>query len=116
MIEQTIIALTELLAIFMLQSESYQKRKYAPLFGLLGQPFWFYASYIANQWGAFILCFFFTIAWLKMIKTYWFNKRHFSNQYYYNAIESALDNLENKTKLDYKDYIKRVLKEALIIT
>ena len=47
MIEQVVIACTELTAMWLLQSKIASKRKYSPIFGLLGQPFWFYSSYIS---------------------------------------------------------------------
>ena len=116
MIEQVFIALTELIAIWLLQSKTAQYRKWACIFGLLGQPFWFYASYEANQWGAFTLCFFFTLAWLKSFNDYWLVKKPtISNEDYYQLITDALDQTANTTKLDCKDYIRRVLKEALKI-
>ena len=116
MIEQVFIAFTELIAIWLLQAKSTEYRKWACIFGLLGQPFWFYASYEANQWGAFTLCFFFTLAWLKSLKDYWFaKKKSISNEDYYQLIMDALDKTENSTKMDCKDYIRRVLKEILKI-
>lgn len=116
MIEQAFIALTELIAIWLLQSKATKYRKWACIFGLLGQPFWFYASYEANQWGAFILCFFFTMAWIKSLNDYWLVKKpSITNEDYYQLINDALDQTINSTKLDCKDYIRRVLKEALKI-
>ena len=116
MIEQTFIALTELIAIWLIQEKKQEYRKWACVFGLLGQPFWFYASYQADQWGAFILCFFFTVAWLKSLKENWFTPlQGMTNQDYYELINEALNNLQQETKLNHKDYIRRVLKEALKI-
>jgi hypothetical protein len=115
-IEQIFIAVTELIAIWLIQDKRTEFRKWACIFGLLGQPFWFYASYEANQWGAFTLCFFFTAAWCKSLKDYWFIKQTgMTNQDYYELITEAVDKLSSTSKLDYKDYIQRVLKEALKI-
>jgi hypothetical protein len=115
MIEQLFIAITELVAIWLLQDKRESHRKFAPIFGLLGQPFWFYSSYIADQWGAFILCFFFTAAWIKGLKDYWFTKREqaLTSEQYLELITDAVEKVEKDSKLDQKDYIKRVLKEAL---
>jgi hypothetical protein len=74
MIEQFIIAVTELIALWLIQSNDDKYRKYACIFGLFGQPFWFYSSYIAHQWGTFALCFFFTAAWFKSLYEYWLSK------------------------------------------
>jgi hypothetical protein len=117
MMVQLFIAVTELIAIWLLQDKRESHRKFAPIFGLLGQPFWFYASYTADQWGAFILCFFFTAAWIKGLKDYWFTKREQSltGEQYFELITDAVEKVEKGSKLDQKDYIKRVLKEALNI-
>lgn len=71
MIEQFAIALFGVTAVFLSQTTSYVK--YACIFGLVGQPFWFYAAYKAEQWGVFVLCILYTIAWAKGIKSYWLN-------------------------------------------
>ena len=114
MIEQIFIAVTELIAIWLLQDKRKEFRKWSCVFGLLGQPFWFYASYQANQWGAFVLCFFFTAAWLKGVKDYWLTpEKGMTNNDYYQLISEAVDKLSQDGGFDYKDYIKRVLKEAL---
>ncbi len=116
MIEQVFIAITELIAIWLIQDKRDHYRKFASIFGLLGQPFWFYASYTADQWGSFFLCFFFTAAWLKSLNEYWIkDKPQLTNNQYYDLILDALDKAtaEKKSNLDYKDYIRRVLKEAL---
>lgn len=117
MIEQVFIAVTELIAIWLVQDRREEYRKFAPIFGLLGQPFWFFSSFQAQQWGAFILCFFFTAAWIKSLGYYWLSDKQakLNADQYYDLISSALDHLDQKTKLDYKDYIRRVLKEALSI-
>ena len=73
MISQIFIALTGVIAIYLSQSSG-DKVKYACLFGLASQPFWFYSAYIANQWGIFILCIFYTFAWMKGVKTHWIKK------------------------------------------
>jgi len=53
MIEQVFIAVTELIAVGLLQAKTRQYKKWASIFGLLGQPFWFYTSYQQEQWGVF---------------------------------------------------------------
>jgi hypothetical protein len=116
MIEQLFIAITELIAVWLIQDKRIEYRKFACIFGLLGQPFWFYASYIADQWGAFTLCFFFTVAWVKSLKEYWIDVKdvqRLSNDEYYILLVDAVDKLENNHRLNYKDYIKRIMREAL---
>ena len=63
MIEQLAIALTGVTAIVLVQSKSERLRRFACLFGLAGQPFWFYSAYQAEQWGVFALCVLYTAAW-----------------------------------------------------
>jgi len=116
MIEQTFIAITELIAIWLIQEKRQEYKKWASIFGLLGQPFWFYASYNDQQWGAFVLCFFFTAAWIKSLKQCWFTKQQgLTKQDYYELLVDALDKIkvDKEQKMDYKDYIKRVFQEAL---
>lgn len=117
MIVQIFIAVTELIAIWLLQDQRKSHRKFAPVFGILGQPFWFYSSYQADQWGAFILCFFFTAAWIKGLKDYWFTNQDtpLTSEQYFELITDAVEKVGTNSKLDQKDYIKRVLKEALKI-
>lgn len=116
MIEQVFIAVTELIAVGLLQAKTRQYRKWAAIFGLLGQPFWFYTSFQQEQWGVFLVCFCFLALWIKSLKDNWLTPQTgFTNEDYYELINDALDNLENTNKLDHKDYIRRVAKEALKI-
>lgn len=69
--EQIAIAFLGVTAIFLSQSANASQRRYACLFGLAGQPFWFYSAYSAEQWGIFILCFFYTAAWARGVKSNW---------------------------------------------
>ncbi len=71
MFAQIVIAITGLIAIALTQQEKLELRKYACIFGLAGQPFWFHATYVAEQWGIFGLTFAYTIAWIKGVHTYW---------------------------------------------
>ncbi len=71
---QLMIGITGVVAIYLSQHKSDNIRKYACLFGLAGQPFWFYSAYKADQWGIFILCIMYTISWITGIKNNWFNK------------------------------------------
>lgn len=116
MIEQFFIASTELVAMYLMQSNKYTDRKYSSIFGLLGQPFWFYASYSHEQWGSFLMGFFFTALWLKNFKLYWINpkKQSLKPKEYHSLIMNAVSKVKS-SNLDQSDYIDRVLKEALHI-
>lgn len=71
MIEQIAIGLTGVVAIFLTQCESLAWRRYACLFGLVGQPAWFYATWKAGQWGIFGISFLYLFSWLLGFWRYW---------------------------------------------
>jgi hypothetical protein len=51
--EQIGIALTGLLAIWLTQHKKVAYQRFACIFGLARQPFWFYSAYQGQQWGIF---------------------------------------------------------------
>lgn len=61
---QLIIAITGLTALALTQQK---KRpdwvKFAPIFGLIGQPFWMISTYTTQQFGIFTLCCCYTVVW-----------------------------------------------------
>ncbi len=69
--EQTAITITGVLAIWLANDHRDRWRRYACIFGLVGQPFWFYSAYITGQWGIFILSLFYTLAWCKGLWLHW---------------------------------------------
>lgn len=70
--EQIFIALTGVVAIYLTQQDKHTHwKKYACIFGLLGQPFWFYSAYTSEQWGIFILCIFYTYSWFIGFRNNW---------------------------------------------
>ncbi len=73
--EQIVIAFTGVIAIWLTQQKNEKWKKFACLFGIIGQPFWFYSAYTNEQWGIFILCIFYTYSWLLGIKNNWFTKK-----------------------------------------
>ena len=72
--DQIAIALTGSLAAWLSQDHRYNCRRYACLFGLIGQPFWFYATWKAQQWGIFTLSIIYTWAWYRGFRLYWLRK------------------------------------------
>lgn len=74
MIEQIAIVITGIAAVWCSQDRKPAIRKYACLFGLAGQPFWFYTSYQAAQWGIFALSLFYTFAWAKGLYVFWIKR------------------------------------------
>lgn len=71
MIDQIGIAMTGVTAIFLSQCKDERLRRYACLFGMVGQPFWFYAAISAEQWGIVALNCLYTLAWAKGVKAHW---------------------------------------------
>jgi hypothetical protein len=72
--EQIAIAFTGVVAIFLTQQKNEKIKKYGCLFGLAGQPFWFYSAYLSEQWGIFVLVMFYTYAWCLGVKNNWLTK------------------------------------------
>lgn len=72
MIDQLFLGVTGVTAIMLTQQKREEWKKYACLFGMAGQPFWFYATYQAEQWGIFALCFFYAYSWGLGIRNNWF--------------------------------------------
>lgn len=74
-LSQLFIALFGVTAIALTQSESTERRKWASVFGLIGQPFWFYSAISTEQWGVVALCFLYSWAWGKGFYTAWIKPR-----------------------------------------
>jgi len=63
---QYFIALFGLSAVYLSMVSKDEKHKhFAPIVGLLGQPFWLYVTAHANQWGMFALCCAYTALYAK---------------------------------------------------
>lgn len=73
-LEQIGIAIFGVAAIRLSQDERESVRRWACLFGMLAQPFWFYTTAVNGQWGIFALSFFYTWAWWKGVRMYWLRK------------------------------------------
>lgn len=80
MIEQIGISLCGVAAIWLSQDSRQARRRWACVLGLLGQPLWFYATYKAQQWGIFTLCFFYTLAWARGVYEHWIQPYKTNNQ------------------------------------
>ena len=70
-IPQIGIAMTGLTAIILTQSRNEKVRKYACLFGLAGQPFWFWSTIAAEQYGIVLMNCLYTAAWAKGLYIHW---------------------------------------------
>ncbi len=71
MIEQVAIGILGISSVWLSQERELRLRRYACLCGLTAQPFWFYATYKANQYGMMFLCIVYTIAWSRGIYNNW---------------------------------------------
>ncbi|QBQ99226.1 hypothetical protein [Paraburkholderia pallida] len=71
MLEQIAIGLLSVAAVFLSQDEHVARRRYACFFGLASQPFWFYATWKAHQYGIFVLSFLYTFSWLRGFASHW---------------------------------------------
>lgn len=71
MLVQLCIALTGAVAIWLTQDQREGRRRYACLFGLAGQPFWFWSAWQAEQWGILALTFAYAWSWARGFKNYW---------------------------------------------
>ncbi|MBB6578486.1 hypothetical protein HNP33_002568 [Comamonas odontotermitis] len=70
-IDQIAIAVLGAAAAWLSQARSEAFRRWACIFGMLGQPFWFYASWNAEQWGIFVVSVLYALAWMKGLWNHW---------------------------------------------
>ncbi|WP_373078629.1 hypothetical protein [Zhongshania sp.] len=75
MIGQVWIAVFGVAAIWLSMSPNQKTARWGCVFGLLGQPGWFYETWIAGQWGIFALSFLYLLSWIRGIKTHWLDRR-----------------------------------------
>lgn len=68
MIAQVGIAVFGVLAVWLAQEERVERRRWAPVFGLVGQPFWFWAAVAGEQWGVLVLCGLYTVSWARGLR------------------------------------------------
>lgn len=71
-LSQFVIPFTGVTAIWLTQHKEERVVRWACIFGLIGQPFWFYATWKSQQWGMFFTCFFYLFAWFKGFHRFWF--------------------------------------------
>lgn len=67
---QALLCIFGVTAIWLSQSPQPYPR-YACFAGLAAQPFWFYETYTAEQWGIFAISFLYTWSWLKGLRMHW---------------------------------------------
>ena len=77
MINQFLIAIFGLTSIYFAMGKNPTMRKYAPIIGLAGQPFWGYFAYKSDGWGIGLLVMAYTLVYINGIRVQWsqgFNK------------------------------------------
>jgi hypothetical protein len=74
MIAQIFIIIFGVTAAWLTQQNNENLKKYACIFGVLSQPFWFYSAWQSQQWGVFGLSFVYSVVWLLGLKNYWLTK------------------------------------------
>lgn len=71
MIEQFGITIFSLTAVAMSQHRRGDIRRWAPVFGLISQPFWFSMAYTNALWGVFAISFVYTAIWMRGFYNAW---------------------------------------------
>jgi hypothetical protein len=66
---QFCVAVIGLASIYAALHTSVAVRKFAPILGLVGQPFWFYVTITAEQWGMVALCLAYTVVYVRALFT-----------------------------------------------
>jgi hypothetical protein len=70
-IDQIGIALFGALAVWLSQERRESYRRWACIFGMLGQPFWLYNAWMAEQWGIFAISLLYVVVWMRGIWLHW---------------------------------------------
>lgn len=71
-ISQLMIAFSGMVAIYLTQQGNLSLKKYAPILGLIGQPFWYYTTLMNEQYGIFVLTLGYTYLWGLGLYNSWF--------------------------------------------
>lgn len=62
---QVLMAVTGLVAIYMATSLDPAMRRWAAVFGLLGQPAWLYVTWQHGEFGMFVVSVAYSVIWLR---------------------------------------------------
>lgn len=69
--DQVGIAIFGVIAVALTQDSRENWRRWACVFGMAGQPFWFWSAAHAHQSGVLLVCCLYTLAWARGIYTNW---------------------------------------------
>jgi len=73
MLNQSWIAITCILSNWYIHDGRKERRLFACAIAILGQPAWFYAAWIAHQWGILFVDVIYTGLWLRGLLKNWRN-------------------------------------------
>ena len=71
MIDQLFIGVFGVASIWLANDPRPNYRRWACVAGLIAQPAWFWSAWHAQQFGIFVLAFFYTAGWIRGIRTNW---------------------------------------------
>jgi hypothetical protein len=74
MIDQIFIGLFGVTAIYLANHPLERVRRWGCISGLCAQPFWFWTTAMHGQWVIFGLSIFYTLGWLRGVRTYWLRR------------------------------------------
>lgn len=69
------IALCGVTAVYLSQDLRFAWRRWASVFGLIGQPFWVIETYQAQQWGILALCAMYSWSWGRGFYVHWIKQQ-----------------------------------------
>lgn len=99
MIAQIFIAVFGVAAVWLSQDTRRSVQRWASVFGLASQPFWYCAAIETQQWGILFLSVVYTVAWCKGFYTFWFFDEEYPKEC---CIEYADEQIKDFTKeMDY---------------
>ena len=68
---QFLIAIFGLTSIYFAMGHNQRLRKWAPVIGLAGQPFWAYFAWQTGGWGLAALVLAYTLVYINAIRAHW---------------------------------------------
>lgn len=71
---QVVLFLTGAVAVYLTQQHDEELKRYSSLFGMAGQPFWYYTTLSTGQYGVFLLTIIYTYCWSLGIYNNWIKK------------------------------------------
>jgi hypothetical protein len=69
------IATLGVTAVYLSQDTRASHRRWSSAAGLAGQPFWFFETITARQWGMVALCCLYTMVWARGFWSFWIAPR-----------------------------------------